>query len=247
MTSESGADSDTSTRSVGLTYRLLAAWLFGLLYGIGLFLPILAVVSLIGAAAATFGSFSASGWILLAGILGLLSVSIGPALMSRYLTRSWRRALPIALLAVVAGVIAFVALYLASAPIEEMISSTNPWLFLAVLVALSAAAAIATIVIRARASPDRAWGGLGVGLLLGLGLAVVHSSLIAPQILQGDNTLHMTWQVPPIVWVSAVFFSQWPDRPHRWRALPVWALLALVSFAMPFFSFPLLQALGLAF
>lgn len=235
-----------STGSAGLTSKLLAAWLFGLLYGIGLFLPIVAVASLIGAAAATFGGFPATGWILLAGILGLLSVSIGPGLMSRYLTRSWRRGLSTGLLSVIAGVVALVIFYLAAGPMDELISS-NLAAFLAVLVALSAAAAIATIVMRAGPSQDRAWGGLGIGLLLGLGLAVVHSLLIAPRILQGDNTVHIAWQVPSMVWVSIVFFSQRTDRRRPWTGLFVWAALEFVSFAMPFFSVPLLKALGFWF
>jgi len=239
-------DSDTSTGSAGPTHRLLAAWLFGLLYGIGLFLPILALIGLSVAAVVNLGSLPARGWILLAGILALLSVSIGPALMSRTMTRSWRRALPTALLAVAAGVTALVALYWASGPLDELISS-NLALFLAVLVALSAAAAIATIVVRAGPSQARAWGRLGLGLLVGLGLAVVHSLLIAPRVLQGDNTLQMTWQVPPMVWVSAVFFSQRTDRRYPWRGLFVWAALEFVSFAMPFFSVPLLKALGFWF
>ena len=248
MASESVMDSDTSTGSAGLTYRLLAAWLFGLLYGIGLFLPILALIGLSVAAVVNLGSLPASGWILFGGILALLSVSIGPALMSRIMTRSWRRALPTALLADAAGVTALVAFYWAwgVVPIDEIISS-DPGSFLAVLVALSAAAAIATIVMRAGRSQDRDWSGLGIGLMLGLGLALAHSLLVAPRILQGDNALHITWQVPPTMWVSVVFFSRRSGRPYPRRGLFVWAALELVSLATPLFSVPLLKAVGLWF
>lgn len=246
MTNESVTPSNSTSGSAGLTSTLLAAWVFGLFYGLGLFLAILAVLSLAGLAVATFGSFSANGWILLVSVMGLLAILVGPALMGRYLTRSWRRGLSIGLLSVAAGMVSLVIAYVAAGPMDKMISS-NPGAFLAVLVALSAAVAGATVVIRATESVARSWGGLALGILVGLGLAVFHSLVIAPRILQGDNTLHMTWQVPPIVWVSVVYFSQRADRSVRWRVLPVWALLELLSLALPFVSFPLLEALGLVF
>src|SRR3990170_2420965 len=104
MTNESVTLSKSTSGSAGLMSKLLAAWLFGLFYGVGLFLAILAVLSLAGLAVSTFGGFSASGWILLVSFLGLLSILIGPALMGRYLTRSWGRGLSIGLLSVTAGI-----------------------------------------------------------------------------------------------------------------------------------------------
>jgi len=246
MASETVTPSDTGSGPAGLTSKLLAAWLFGLLYGIGLFLPILAVITLAGAGAATFGSFSATGWILFAGVGGLLSVAIGPVLMGRYMTRQWRGGLATGLLAVIAGVLGLVTVYLASGRFDKIIAS-SPGSFFSMLVALSAAAAIATIIVRARAPQNQSWAGLGVGLLIGLALAAVYSLVVAPRILQGDNTLHMVWQVPTVVWVSAAYFSHWNHRAQWWKVLPVWGALQLISFGLPFLFVPVLKALGVWF
>ena len=226
--------------------RLVAAWGYGLVYGLGLFLPVVLVMSLAGIAVATFGGFSANSWMVVVGASGLGFVFLGPALMSRYLTRNWSRALPTALMSVVAGVTALVVLYLLSGYFEQAISS-NPGAFFAILAAVSAMSAIATIIIRSTAPPAQTWTGLGAGLLIGLGLTLLYALAISPRAFRGDNVFHMIWQVPPIMWLSAIYFSERTDR-SRWRsAFPLWALLEVLSLVMPFISFPVLKVLGLTF
>jgi hypothetical protein len=150
------------------------------------------------------------------------------------------------LISVVAGVIALVVLYLLGGYFDRAIS-LSPGAFFAILAAASAMSAIATIIIRSTAPPAQTRTGLGSGLLVGLGLTLLYALAISPRAYRGDNVFHMIWQVPPIVWLSVIYFSERSDR-SRWRsAFPLWALLEVLSLVMPFISLPVLKFLGLTF
>lgn len=116
-------------------------------------------------------------------------------------------------------------------------------LLLVLLGALPAAGAVSAVLLRAGAGP----GHLAYGLLLGLGLALGHGFLVAPEALPGDNVFHLLWQAPPLLWTSAVLFSVPGDGLHRRAALAVFVGLVALSVVLPSLSPPLLRALGLWF
>lgn len=82
MTTGRTPQPENGDRWAGSVPSLPVAWLCGLLYGVGLFLPLLLIASLAVAALATFGAFNGEAWILLAAGLGLLMTAVGPGLMA---------------------------------------------------------------------------------------------------------------------------------------------------------------------
>lgn len=213
----------------GFIRELLAAWSCGLLFGTSLFLPIVYLVGLVAVAAYSFGSFSPDfGLLFLILGLGVAAMFLGTALMGAFLAHS-RRGMRSALVAVPLGAIALWIVWLL-----DGLYRISPSLLLAVTAAV---AIMPVILMNTNAFPRRVQG-LATGLAVGLGLSIVSGLALGRNILAGDNVFHFVWQVPSLVWVSAIYFLELAkdQAKTRWREFLVWAALVLASFGFPFLA-----------
>lgn len=224
---------------IALTKKLLVAWGCGLLYGWGVFLPVVFIMAAVVAAVGSFGSFDASNWISLFAVLGLGTMFPGLMLLGAYVTRSWRRGITSGLAALLASVIGLLTGWVLASFLPYW--ALEEWTRVAgdILLApgMGGGAAIATITLMSgKALPHR---GLGFGLVIGLVLSVGSGLVLGGNLLAQDNSFHFLWQIPPLVWVSAVYVPELKVGRSGLMGFVVWLLLILITFGLPFVVVPL--------
>lgn len=233
-------ESSKTTESTSLVKKLLVTWFCGLLFGWAVFLTIYFLAGFVGAAAASFGSFNASGWIWLTLCLGLLAMLLGPILLGVFMLHDWRKGAKSAFLGLVMGAIGLFIFWEASSFLEELFSS-NLELFYSLLVAVPSVIIVITIVLRNEGIKHPRLLGLVSGVIIGIGLSIACGLLYRYILLAGNNVFHLLWLTPPLVWVSAIYFPVLFANGTRWRGLISWALLILITFGLPFVIVPLFR------
>lgn len=221
--------------------HLLVAWICALLWGTGLLLITVTMVIGIVVGAMSMGSYSMPlSW---ACIIGPgLTVAI-PILFGYFLGKS-KRGLISGLLATPAGIVGLLFFsWVARLLIEVIgygsIASQRPGGFVSMLVAVPASAVIATIMLISTETPSHRGLGLGLGLSIGLGLSVINGLVLGRSMFVGNNMLHLLWQIPPLIWTSAIYFPELAERRSNWQGFLVWLVLVLVTFVLPFVVVPL--------
>jgi hypothetical protein len=238
--------SSSRKRAFGSISELIVAWSLGLLFGVSLFLPIILIVGVAVAAVYSLGSSSPPGYfILLPLIAGLGVVSFSSILLGAF----WagiRKGIKAGLVAVPAEVVAFFLTYHMWGYVGNLSTPSGwyeNWNYIVELVAMLipemvAAVAITTIVLMCtKPFPGRVMR-LCVGLAVGLVISAIDLFVFRHTIFKGGNLFHLLWQVPALMWLSAVYFMAAMKGKSRWRRFLVWVALVVVSLGLPFIVVP---------
>lgn len=236
--SMSSLESKSEHSTTSLIRKLFVTWGCGLLFGWGLYLPAFFIIGLAGAAATSFGAFNAGSWIILAGVLGLVTLSIGPILLGTFLAHSWLRGFRNGLVALFAGVFVFVVEYMLLVAIPSDVRQLVLFSGLSAgILGIHALAIILTVLVLSANSATHNLPGLGVGMVIGLGFSFVIGLTL------DKNTLHILWETPPLIWVSIVYFPELMARRSGWKGFVIWVLLVLITFGLAFVVAPLFPSL----
>jgi len=211
--------------------KLLVAWGCSVIWELGSLLAVFIWVRY-AFSGFLFGEAPPGSLLLLLALgLGLMGVAPGAVLLGFSLTRSWRRGVTTGFLAFLAAVIGLGLGWLGWSVTDQLL----------LVPAISAATVIMTVILTsAEAFPNR-YLGLGMGLTVGPGLSLI-TSLILKRVF-GDIDLSPYLQIPPLVWVSAVYFPELVAGRSGWKGFLVWALLILATFGLPFVVVPVLARL----
>jgi hypothetical protein len=229
--------------SLSLRPLLLIAWICALLWGTGFFLIAAGVVGAVVVAALGMGSSSTPffSWPCIAGPALVLAAPIFLGHRLNYGPRGIISGL-LGLPAAIGGYLllsALVSLAFKVLGLRSM-SGLSPSSFVSLVIASTAAAAVCILVLvntEIRLSNKK---GLALGVGIGLILSVIDGLVLGRGLLLGNNALHLLWQIPPLVWTSAVYFSEPSDSASRLREFPAWLILILVALVLPFIVVPLL-------
>lgn len=233
----------------GLIKELLVAWGCSLTWGGGIFFTIGAFL------AWAFSGFPFSepqplttlqGVVLGAGLILTLS---SPVFMGAFLARSWRRGITSGLSALLVGTILLITSSLIISLPGNVIwdffaENVAAELYFSTATGITAVMVITPLILMLMSTwvpPIRRVDGLGLGLIMGLGFSVASGFVLGRNLFAGDNVFHFIWQVPPLVWVSAVYFPELMAGRSGWKGFLVWALLILASFGLPFIVIPVLE------
>lgn len=235
---------------ISLGKKLLVAWGGGLLWEVGLIITVAVLLSWLLSGVAFFSNPSdITGMQLLLIGMGLLTMVASTSLTGFFLSGGWRGMIG-GLLAGVVGVVGFPAIYWSLGKLSvlldrigllrEVITSQPPEFGFSILVALSAAVVIVTVVMSVEALSCRLLG-LGVGVVVGLGLSLISSLILGNRV--GSNDLSSFIPIPPLVWVSAVYFPALFAGQGGWRGFLIWVLHVLVAFGLMFVVIPVTVSL----
>lgn len=228
--------------------KLLVAWGCGLTWGWGIFLTFTVYIAW-ALSGVPFGEpdplTALQGFVL---GLGLILTLASPVFMGAFLARSWRRGLSsglVALLMVVIGLPAFYWVLELLSTIRLLSDVLMDYSF-SIIVGIPVAVAVTTVFLMSTRAFLRRYWGASLGLAIGLGLSIVSGLVLSRSmsILTGDVidlSITLTWQIPPLVWVSAVYFLELMAGRSGWKGFIVWALLILAAFGLPFIVIPVLE------
>lgn len=217
--------------------RLFLTWVCSLLWGFGSFLSAFALLSAIIAGLINY--FEPPAWnasTILMFLAGLLVTFLAPFFLGAFLAHSWRKALTSGLLALFMAAVGFLLVYELAGFLYETFSAHSETYY-ALLSAFPAAFAILTVLLwnRLLASPL----GIALGLVIALGITLVDGILLGQNILVNNNIFHLLWQVPPLAWVSIVYFCEPAAMRNKLAGFLIWLLLVLITFGLPFLIVPL--------
>ncbi len=230
---EETANSAVPTRAT----RLLLTWICSLLWGLGIFLSGFALLSALIAGLLNY--FDPPAWDasrVFMFFAGLLVTFLAPFFVGTFLTRSWWKGLASGLLALLMGAVGFLRVYQMAGFLYDTFS-VRIEAFYALLSAVPAALAILTVLLWNRLPASIL--GIALGLVIGLGITVVDGILLGQNLLVNNNVFHLLWQVPPLTWVSLVFFSEPASGRNKPAGFLIWLLLVLITFGLPFLIVPL--------
>ncbi len=243
LTLTNAATDETPRRPVALGTLIMFSWLCGLLWGTGWVLLMTAFIGAVVKAALAMGGPSEPSLSLC--LIGPSLVFGAPVLLGYGLTRS-KHGVISGLLGAPAGIVGWLAVgWLLRALIgligSRVVAAQGPAGFIALLIAVSAAAVMVPITGRSSAKgPAHSARGFLLGLSIGLGLSLLMALALSDSVLGGSNVLHLVWQIPPVIWATVVYFSQSTGNRGNWRAFLVWLALMLVTSTLPFLVIKLL-------
>jgi hypothetical protein len=217
--------------------KLFLTWILGLLWGLGIFLAALAFMA--ATVAGLINYFGPPAWnaasmyMLLA---GLVVTFFSPLCLGTFLAHSWRKGLTSGLFALLMAAVGFFIFY-QLAGFLYVTFSAHADIFYSFLSAFPAAFAIITILLLNRFSHSRL--GIALGFIIGLGITLVDGMILGQNLLVNNNIFHLLWQVPPLIWVTIIYYSESTATRNRRAGFLIWSLLMLVTFGLPFLIVPL--------
>jgi hypothetical protein len=230
-------DEPPNSPVLALPTKLFLTWICSLLWGLGIFLSELAL--LLATVLGLINYFGPPTWntpstyMLIAGFIATFFSAL---LLGRIFAYSWRKGFTSGLFGLL---MASVGLFLLDALAGSLYSmfSAHVEVYYSLLSAFPASLAIVTILLWNRCSHSLLR--IALGLIIGLGVALVDGIILGQNLLVGNNIFHLLWQVPPLTWVSIVYYSELTDGPDRRAGFLIWFLLMLTTFGLPFLIVPL--------
>jgi uncharacterized membrane protein len=220
-----------------LATKLVLTWICSLLWGSGIFL------SALGFMAATLAGLinyfgppmwnTQSTYMLIA---GFLATFLSPLFLGTYFSHSWRKGFTSGLFALFMAAVGVFLFYVLAGFLYATFS-VHEHVFYSFLSAFPAALAIITILLWNRFPYSQL--GIALGLIIGLGITLVDGIILGQNLLVSNNIFHLLWQVPPLTWVSIVYYSESTATRNRRAGFLIWCLLMLTTFGLPFLIVPL--------
>ena len=235
-THEIAPDKEHSLRT--LANILLIAWGWSILWGGGVFFSAWAIVTSL-----LFGP-PWEIWMVITLILGLVAPIASPIFLGVIITRNWQRGSKAGLGSLLAGVLSFLTVWIGIGVFYEWTSSWPLYFFYSLIISLTACSTIVTFLWLTKTHQYRILD-LIAGIVIGIGLTMIHGMMLDASFFASDNMFHLIWQIPPLVWISVVYFPELLAGRSRWTDFVVWALLVLVSFGLPFVVVPLFSMISL--
>ncbi|MGB8980582.1 MAG: hypothetical protein WCC12_01785 [Anaerolineales bacterium] len=229
---------ETSNSAVpAFATRLFLTWACSLLWGFGSFLSAFALLSAIITGLLNY--FDPPAWnasSILMFLTGLLAIFLAPFFLGTFLAHSWRKGLTSGLLALFMATVGFLLVYELAGFLYETFSDHSE-AYYALLSGFPAAFAILTVLLWNRLPSSTL--GIALGLVIGLGITLVDSTLLGQNLLVNNDIFHLLWQVPPLTWVSIVFFFEPTAVRNKPAGFLIWSLLMLITVGLPFLIVPL--------
>ena len=235
-----------------LTKTLFITWGCSILFGGGIFFTILAFIfAMVVGLLSFFGPPVWEASMIITAILGLATAFAGPILLERIITHNWRRGIQAGLGSILAGILAFLVAWAGLGVLSDWVSSwpghppllERVELYLVLLISITSCAAIITLILLSKTHQYRTLE-LIAGLVIGIGLSMISGMMLGTVLLTDDDIFHLIWQIPPLVWISVVYFPELLAGQSKWTDFLVWAFLVLVSFGLPFVVVPLFPSIS---
>ena len=221
---------------------LLIAWGCSFLWGAGLIFAGGALY-----AAMWRGWWSSDGgpvWetlTVIAFLLGLATIISSPILLGAVITRNWQQSIKAGLGSFLAGILTFLAVWIGGGVFYQW-TSNYIYFFYSLIISLPACSIIVTLILLTKLHQYRTLE-LIAGVAIGVGLSM-YSVMLGKNLLRGDNIFHLIWQIPPLVWISVIYFAELLAGRSKWTDFLVWAFLVLISFGLPFVVVPLFPSIS---
>jgi len=189
-------------------------------------------------------------------ILGLAATLSSPILLGGIITRNWKRGIKVGLGSLLAGIVTFLAVWIGNNIFYEWAHSWSgyfnysPLLERAIgfssllLISLTACSTIVTLTLLTKTHQYRTTE-LIVGVVVGIGISMINGMMLGTSLLRGDNIFHFIWQIPPLVWISVIYFTELLRGRSKWTDFLVWVFLVLISFGLPFVVVPLFSMISI--
>jgi hypothetical protein len=225
-----------------LANLLLIAWGCSLLWGGGLVFSGWAFY-----AAMWGGWWSSDGgpvWetpIVITLILGLTAIFSSPILLRATITRNWQQSIKVGLGSFLAGILTFLAAWIVTGVYYDN------WPFYSsysLIISLAACSTIITFTLLTKIHQHKTLE-LIAGAVIGIGLSMINGMILGTSLLKDDSIFHLVWQIPPLVWISVIYFAELLAGRSKWMDFLVWAFLVLISFGLPFVVVPLFSLISI--
>lgn len=234
----------TKKRQINNIFELFVAWTLGLVFGGGLFYTFYSFLGIALGGIATSGSNVTRPSVYFHLILGIGIIFFALILLAVYWS-NWRKSIPSAFLGFMLGSVAlwlgwimwgFLLTYLNLLQISE---GSLAWL----LPGSTATVSIGTLIFLCTPRISQRARGLLIGLSVGLGFSVITQVILGGSILYGDNIniFHILWVIPPLVWVTAVYFVQVARGQRELKEFSIWVFLVVLTISLPFLIVPRLS------
>ncbi len=215
--------------------ELFVSWGCGLFFGVSLFIPLIFIIGMAATAAATFGGFRSEPalyWVFL--LLGLCAIFLSPMFLGSFWA-DFKSGISSGLIALPLGIFTFLVGWLLIGAFRYINFVSD---LLSILPGIVAASTITPVILMSMKPFPRRSQGLLIGLVVGLGLSIVSGLTLGRGILASNNLFHFIWQIPPLVWVTVVYFVGIMRQKSGWKEFTVWAGLVAITFWLPFFVVP---------
>jgi MFS family permease len=220
-----------------LVIKLFLTWICSLLWGGGIFLSVSAFV--IAMLAGLLNYFEPPTWntqTIYLLIAGLSATFLSLLFLGTFFSRSWRKGFTGGLFALLISTVGFFLFYPLAGFLYDTFSDHGD-VFYFFLGALPAALAIITILFWNRF--PHSYLGIALGLIIGLGVTLLDAMILGQNLLVSNNIFHLFWQVPPLIWVSIVCYSEVNATRNKRAEILIWFLFMLITFSLPFLIVPL--------
>lgn len=232
-------DETPNSAFLALATKLFLTWICSLLWGLGVFLSALAFMA--ATVAGLINYFGPPTWNTQSTymlIAGFVATFFSPFFLGTFLAHSWRKGFTSGLFALFMAAAGFFLFYVLAGFLYDTFS-VHVDVFYSFLSAFPAALAIITILLWNRFPHSQL--GIALGLIIGLGITLVDGMTLGQNLLVSNNIFHLLWQVPPLIWVSIVYFPELLAGRSGWKGFLMWGLLVLITFGLPYVVVPLFR------
>lgn len=220
--------------------KLLLVWLAGLAWGVGLFLTLMGFLgAALGGMLSGFASSSAPNFVqCMVLLIGASLVVTAPIALGRFLDPN-RSGIVNGVIAVFLWPIVLAVQWGIFGGFYSAVSDLPRALAFPLFDIATLATVTILLILREwnLSAPRRALG-IGIGVLVGFALIVLLGLGLRPGILKADNSLHLIWIVPSLVWTSVFSFTEFTAGKQRLSALLLWVLLSIATFVLPILVVP---------
>lgn len=222
---------------------LFITWACSMLWGGGIFFSIMAFIfAMVGGLLSFFGPPVWEASMIITAILGLVAAFASPILLGATITRNWQQSIKAGLGSLLAGILTFLAVWIGAGVFYQW-TSNYIYFFYSLVISLPACSTIVTLTLLTKLHQYRT-----LELIAGVVISVVLSMIgvmLGKSLLRGDNIFHLIWQIPPLVWISVIYFAELLAGRSKWTDFLVWVFLILISFGLPFVVVPLFSMISL--
>ncbi len=238
-----------------LANKLFITWACSILWGVGLFFSTWAFYVAIWG-----GWWSSDGgpvWetpTVIGLILGLIATFFSPILLGAIIGHNWNTGIKAGLGSLLAGILTFLAVWIGNNTFYEWAHGWSGYFKYSLLleyaidfnslllISLTAFSTIVTLVLLTKTHRYRALE-LIAGVVISIVLSMI-SVMLGKNLPRGDNMFHLIWQIPPLVWISVIYFPELVAGRSKWTDFLVWVFLVLISFVLPFVVVPLFPSIS---
>jgi len=214
---------------------LIIAWSTGFFSGVTLFIGVILLVGVLLSGLPALSDASPTlPQILLIILVFLCSIFLSPLLLGVH-WYSFKKGLRMGIVSLLCTPIAFWGGW----QIWGLVWNNSFWIrksnisFTFIVPTLASIAIISIVILMSAQKITQILKGVFVGFVVSIILSAFIEFVFGNTILSGDSIFHILWIVPPIVWVTVVYFVQLARGERGWTTFATWAGLIALSYVLP--------------